>query len=582
MSPLLIPYRSIGVHNEAVDSTSPERLIAQRYRLRHVLGRGTMGTVWAAHDEVLRRVVAVKEVLRPPGMADAEAGELRERTLREARSVAQLSHPNLVTLYDVVQFEGEPYVVMELVPSSSLAELVRTRGPLTPAQGAAVADAIAAALEAAHRAGITHRDVKPGNVLIADDGRIKLTDFGIARNMAEATMTSRGITLGTPAFIAPEVASGGDVTTAADLWSLGATLFAALAGEPPYEGANVLQTINQVVHGDVPTPIGAGELAPVISGLMTKEPSGRMPLSQVRRLVRPIVAEHGSELFAPQDAGTVELRPVVRPPLVRPKPVIPPDTPLARDPGPLPFRTDSRTRPLRSGSRRPAVVAVLLGASLLLFAAGGGAGFALTRVVAGVDVLPQPRPTLPEVPAIEESLRLETRTASAATVNGDQGAEFKIDVGPDWTSYVEQRLNGTMPSSTVVHLVDPNGVYEVAVQRFANFYPKWRIKDYQGLVRTRWALGGQLFAEAVAGSTDLAPNEIEPAVQYSYRTVESGVALGRTALGAGTDLRRSRYSRVLPHSGDLWVVEVVFPTDQEDSGRNRLFNAISTTFAPLL
>lgn len=575
------------MNNGSVDT---ERLIAERYRLRHVLGRGSMGTVWAAHDEVLRRAVAVKEMLRPPGMPDAQTGELRERTLREARSVAQLSHPNLVTLYDVVQFEGEPYVVMELVPSSSLAELVRTRGPLTPEQGAAVADAIAAALEAAHRAGITHRDVKPGNVLIADDGRIKLTDFGIARNMAEATMTSRGITLGTPAFIAPEVASGGDVTTAADLWSLGATLFAAMAGEPPYEGANVLQTINQVVHGDVPEPVGAGALAPVIRGLMTKEPSGRMSLAQVRKLVRPMVAEHGAELFShgigadeagTDEAGTVKIRPVVRPPLVVPKPVIPPDTPLASDPGPLPFQRGTRTRTIRR-SRGPVVTAVLTVTALLLFAVGGGAGFALTRIVAGEDVLPPPEQTVFEVPAIEDTLKLETRVASAATANGAQGADFKIDVGADWTGYVEQRLNGTLPSSMVVHLVDPNGVYEVAVQRFANYYPKWRIKDYQALVRSRWSNGNQIFAEAVVETADLAPNEAEPAVQFSYRTVETGVPLGRTAPEAGTDLRRSRYSRVLPYGGDLWVVEVVFPTDQEDSGRNKLFNAISATFAPLL
>jgi hypothetical protein len=570
------------VNNGPVET---ERLIAERYRLRHVLGRGSMGTVWAAHDEVLRRAVAVKEMLRPPGMADAETGELRERTLREARSVAQLSHPNLVTLYDVVQFEGEPYVVMELVPSSSLADLVRTRGPLTPEQGAAVANAVAAALEAAHRAGITHRDVKPGNVLIADDGRIKLTDFGIARNMAEATMTSRGITLGTPAFIPPEVASGGQVTSAADLWSLGATLFAAMTGHPPYEGANVLQTINQVVHGEVPAPLGTGALAPVISGLMTKDPSARMPLHEVRRLVRPIVAEHGPELFSQRtttgETATVEVRPIGRPPLITPKPIIPPDTPLAPDPGPLPFRQADPTRPLRK-SRKPAVTAVLVSTALLLFAAAGGAGFALTRFVAGADVLPPPQQTVFEVPAIEETLRLKTRVASAATANGAQGADFKIDVGEDWTSYVEQRLNGNLPSSMVVHLVDPNGVYEVAVQRFANFYPKSRIKDYQAQVRSRWAAGNQIFGEAQVGTADLAPNGVEPAIQFSYRTVERGMDLAKSPQGAGTDLRRSRYSRVLPYGADLWVVEVVFPTDQEDSGRNKLFNAISTTFAPLL
>ncbi|NUT48321.1 MAG: protein kinase, partial [Saccharothrix sp.] len=325
-----------------------ERLIGGRYRLRHVLGRGAMGTVWAAHDEVLRRDVAVKEILRPPGAPDDEAEVLRERTLREARSAAALAHPNLVTLYDVVQVDGEPYVVMELVPSSSLAEVVRQRGPLTDVQGAVVADAVAAALEAAHRAGITHRDVKPGNVLVADDGRVKLTDFGIARNVAEATLTSRGITLGTPAFIAPEVAAGGAVSFAADQWSLGATVFAAMTGQQPYEGANVLQTINQVVHGDVPSASACGALAPVVAGLMVKEPGERIALAEVRRLVRPLLPEPGTDVF-PSTAPTRPVVEVVRPPQV--KLPVPPDTPLADDPGPLPFvRPEPPTRELR---RRP-------------------------------------------------------------------------------------------------------------------------------------------------------------------------------------------------------------------------------------
>ncbi|MEU4446377.1 protein kinase [Actinosynnema sp. NPDC050801] len=549
-----------------------ERLIAGRYRLRHVLGRGSMGTVWAAHDEVLRRDVAVKEILRPAGTPDGEAEVLRERTLREARSAAALAHPNLVTVYDVVQVDGDPYVVMELVPSSSLAEVVRQRGPLTDVQGAVVADAVAAALDAAHRAGITHRDVKPGNVLVADDGRVKLTDFGIARNVAEATLTSRGITLGTPAFIAPEVAVGGAVSFAADQWSLGATLFAAMTGHQPYEGANVLQTINQVVHGDVPSAAVCGALAPVVAGLMVKPPDERITPAEVRRLVRPLLPEPGTDVF-PASSATRPVVEVVRPPLV--KPAIAPDTPLADDPGPLPFAVaDAPTRQL---TRRPGPAVLVALSAAVLFAIGSVSGFALTRTVAGASLSPPPILDTPSLPAITGTPSLLPTTASAASAKGEQGAEFTIEVGPDWTSFLEQRANNGLGPSTVVHLVAPNGWYEVTVQRFPGYYERNTIEDYVRLVRSRWA-EGQYFGEAFESTDVLPPGGPEAGRQYSYRTVERATSLARGTVPPGPDLRRSRYSRVLPRGNDLWVVEVVVPTEQEETGRSRLFDTIAPTF----
>ncbi|MFL6123874.1 serine/threonine-protein kinase, partial [Actinophytocola sp.] len=182
--------------------SSGERVVAGRYRLRRRLGQGAMGTVWEAFDEFLRRPVAVKEVLLPPGMPEGQAAELRERTLREARAIAALSHPNVVTLHDVARENGEPFVVMEYMQAHSLATILDVLGPLPEAKAATVATAVAAGLAAAHQVGITHRDVKPGNVLICEDGRVKLTDFGIARNVAERTLTSTGIMLGSPAYIA--------------------------------------------------------------------------------------------------------------------------------------------------------------------------------------------------------------------------------------------------------------------------------------------------------------------------------------------------------------------------------------------
>ncbi|GLZ30280.1 serine/threonine protein kinase [Lentzea sp. NBRC 105346] len=546
------------------DPYASDRLIAGRYRLRHLLGQGSMGTVWAADDEVLRRQVAVKGMLRPPGMTDADADELRERTMREARAVAALSHPNLVTLYDVVQHEDEPYVVMELVPSRSLGEFLKSHGRLTEQQAASIGDAVAAALEAAHRAGITHRDVKPGNVLIADDGRVKLTDFGIARNVAESTMTSRGITLGTPAYIAPEVASGGDVTPAADRWSLGATLWAALSGMPPYEGTNVMRTINQVVNDPVPEPVGAGALAPVISGLMQKDPTSRMPLVEVRQALHPLLPPPGKSVFGLEPPATP------LPVLPRPKPVIAPETPLASDPGPLPFMLSPTTE--LSPTRTRAATALLVFVAFLVFLASSIGGFALTRLVAGAALLPPFTGTNTTVlPSIDPTLRLEQQTAQARTENGDQGGQFTVSVEPDWTIYVEGRKDPHLGVAySVVHFVSPNGAYEVAVHRFPDWYTKKRdISDYLTLVKQRWP--GRYFGEERAETPSLPGDQPEPALRLTYKTVEGD--------GSGA-LRRTHFSRVLPTSTDLWAIEVVVPTEQEDVGRTKLFDNIASTFSP--
>jgi eukaryotic-like serine/threonine-protein kinase len=538
-----------------------ERLIADRYRLQRMLGQGSMGTVWAAYDEVLRRQVAVKGMLRPPGMSDADAAELRERTMREARAIAALSHPNLVTLYDVVQHEDEPYVVMELVASRSLGEFMKQHGRMTVPQAAAVADAVAAALEAAHKAGITHRDVKPGNVLIADDGRVKLTDFGIARNVAEATLTSRGITLGTPSYIAPEVASGGDVTAAADRWSLGATLWAALAGAAPYEGTNVMRTINSVVHDPVPEPLGAGELAPVVSGLMQKEPGDRLSLVDVRRKVHALLPEPGTSVFG-LEAPSVPL-----PVLPRPRPKIAPDAPLAAEPGPLPFMV---TSPLPAPRSRMATAALVLLAVLVFVAASGG-GFVLTRKIAGVALLPPSTGQTTHVePTLGPTLKLEPRTASAQIERGDQGGKFRVSVEPDWAQYVEKRTDPGFPSSVVVHFVSPYGAYDVSVHRYAGYFPAGLdVESYVKLVKSRWP--ERYFGEK-RGATPALPGETaaDP-VQLTYRTIE----------GEGDEaMQRTRFSRILPGASDLWVIEVSVPTEQEDLGRTRLFDAIASTFTP--
>ena len=559
----------------------PGTLIARRYRLQRELGRGAMGSVWAAFDEELHRPVAVKAVLRPPGMPDSRAVEMRERALREARAIAALSHPNTVTLYDVVRQDGEPFVVMELVTSASLNDLIRDRGPLSVVQVAAVANAVAAALDAAHRAGITHRDVKPGNVLVAEDGRIKLTDFGISRNVAEATLTSGGMMLGTPAYIAPEVAAGQKVTPAADLWSLGATLFTALSGYPPYDAGNVLRTVNEVVHGAVPEPVNAGELAPVVAGLMTKDPAVRMSLVDVQRRVYPLLPEPGTPLFPPKVADAVPpppTRPVVR---VTPKPVIAPDTPLAADPGPLPFplrETTAVAEPEPPIRRRPWVTALVGVAAVLMFLVGTAGGFAATRTAAGQSLLPPPSPVARTLPPAVTVTTLAPRTAVAVHLNGEQGGKFTVQVAPDWATYVEQRSDGPL-ASTVVRFVSPDGVHQFSVQRLPGYYGTGqKIESYLQRQRNSWGNGDHYNELSRAPVAALSTSSPEGGMEISYRTVETSVAAEKGAGGDGeNDLGRVHYARLLPHDQDLWVIELTSPVDQEESSRD-LFTKIAETF----
>jgi eukaryotic-like serine/threonine-protein kinase len=556
-----------------------ERVIAGRYRLHHVLGNGSMGTVWSAYDEFLHRKVAVKEVLLPPGIPADEADALRERTVREARAIAVVSHPNVVTLHDIARHEGEPFVVMELVPSRSLAEFVREQGPLNPKQAAAVADAVAAALGAAHQAGITHRDVKPGNVLVGDSGQIKLTDFGIARNVAETTMTSTGIMLGSPAFIAPEVASGQEVTPAADLWSLGATLFAVLEGHPPYDADNdPLATVTEVVHGEVPKPTSAGALKPVIMGLMVKDPAARMSLAEIRRRLRSLVPEPDASLFPHAEAAapTQERR---RPSLLaksfaRPRPPEPAENAeLAIDPGPLPF-TPSSARPKappRTHGRARGTLASLAIAliAVVLFVVSTAAGFALTRVAGGQQLIP---PSV-SVTGVQETSttpvnNLAVVDEEARITAGENGGHFTMKMPADWVKFVEQRTAGhNLPGSVVLHFVSLDGASEFTVQRFVKFSPDSTIQTYVSALRE--TLPQYVQAQA---PTPLTTVSAAGAQQFVYRTVEPT----RTQVTSPTAYRSS-FAATLPEANDLWVLTLTVPTTDEPSAPP-LFAMITPTF----
>ncbi|MFB9674340.1 protein kinase domain-containing protein [Streptosporangium vulgare] len=261
-----------------------ERKVAGRYRLLEHIGEGGMGIVWRAHDELLDRVVAVKEV-RHRGVDEAARTDLNRRTIREARTAGRLDHPSVVIVHDVVEEDGRPWIVMQLVRSRSLGEIVRSGGPLPPERVASVGLHVLGALRAAHAAGVLHRDVKPENVLLADDGRVVLTDFGIASMTQETGITRTGAMVGTPAFLPPERLHGLPATAESDLWSLGATLYAALEGRPPFERATAAATMMAVLHGE-PSPMShSGPLSVVILGLLARDPAARMVPDQAEALL---------------------------------------------------------------------------------------------------------------------------------------------------------------------------------------------------------------------------------------------------------------------------------------------------------
>lgn len=256
-------------------------MIAGRYSTERQVGRGGTGAVWLGRDEVLHRQVALKRVGLIPGAEDADAA----RAHREARLAARLQHPNVVAVLDFVDDieRGGMWLVMEYVDGSTVAQIVRDRGTYSPDEAATVLRQVADALTAAHVAGIAHRDVKPSNILIDRNGTAKLSDFGVAHAVADPGLTRTGLLIGSPAYLAPEVANGGRGDAAADVWSLGATAYFMLSGKPLYDGGdNVLSILYRIVNDDVPTLPDAGWLAPLLAGTLTKDPARRWTLQQVR------------------------------------------------------------------------------------------------------------------------------------------------------------------------------------------------------------------------------------------------------------------------------------------------------------
>jgi eukaryotic-like serine/threonine-protein kinase len=523
------------------DSPEQERRIGGRYRLSAHLGSGAMGTVWSGYDEVLQRRVAVKELKVPPGVPSQEALDLRERIMREARALGGLSHPNVITVFDVVDNDGEPMVVLELVPSRNLAMMIGEQGALTIQQAAVVGFATAGGLRAAHRAGITHRDVKPGNVLVADDGRVKLTDFGIARNSADAPMTSVGLVLGSPAYIAPEVAAGQPVTPAADLWGLGATLFAAIEGRPPYDvHGDPVSTITEVVDGEVPRPRATGPVADVIMALMVKDPDARMPLEEVRQRLRPLIDDPDDPLYPgspdaptmaalaiPSPASRAEARPA--PSARTPGPLPAPPRP-APAPEPVPRAATRAAERARAAEQPPsgrtAAGLAAAGAALVLLGALGG--WSATRALGGQSAF----------------TTMNVTTASTATTPHQDALGFTVPVPEGWA----ERRNTPAAGEPSVSFVSPDGTEALTVQRAASTEA----------------------AQAVGDGATI--RLLQPAAAVS------GGPGGAVQLSYGTDTSTS-WRRIVPAGSAVWTITLTVPAAAAGSLSAGLFGELARGFA---
>jgi eukaryotic-like serine/threonine-protein kinase len=279
---------------------APGTVIGGRYALRTAIGNGGMGTVWRAADTVLRRDVAVKEVVLPPALAASDRDAMYERTLREARAAASLSHPSIVQVFDVVTEGGRPWIVMEMLDARSLADMIIEDGPLAPRAVAKIGIALLGALEVAHAGGVLHRDVKPANVLITKDGRCVLSDFGVAKLPTDVQLTTPGMVLGSPHFISPERALGHRFGPPSDLFSLGVTLYTAVEGRPPFDKGDPLATMHAVVEDEPVRPVRCGPLENVLYGLMEKDPARRWDVQASRSVLRELLAGPLTTQTSPQ------------------------------------------------------------------------------------------------------------------------------------------------------------------------------------------------------------------------------------------------------------------------------------------
>jgi serine/threonine protein kinase len=341
-----------GTRTRGIESVIEKgQLVAGRYRLLDTIGSGAMGIVWQARDERLDRTVAIKQLMMRAGLSESQAADARRRAMREGRIAARLQHRNAIALFDVAEHDGDPCLIMEYLPSRSLAGVLADRGTLSPQEAAQIGEQVATALTAAHAAGIVHRDVKPGNILIDDTGQVKITDFGISRSTDDGTMTqsSVGMLAGTPAYLAPEVARGQDPTRASDVFSLGATLYHAIEGQPPYGFKdNPLAQLYAVAMGNVPEPKNAGPLTKTLMTLLSPDATDRPTMPEIVTTLADLAG--GETLVAHVPSPPQPVAAPVQPTLIAPKP-LPPQQPPPQRQAPPPQQPPPPAPPQRPANQ---------------------------------------------------------------------------------------------------------------------------------------------------------------------------------------------------------------------------------------
>jgi serine/threonine protein kinase len=397
------------------------RAVGRRYTLQREIGRGGMGAVWLAVDDVLGREVAIKRVGLFPGGSSPDL----MRAQREAKLAARLNHPHVVSVFDFVTEGEEQWLVMEYVPGTNLSALCEQQGGLPPTEAASIVGQIAEALAAAHAAGIVHRDVKPGNIIVTEDGTAKLADFGIARARADSTMTASGMVTGTPAYLAPEVASGEPATGASDVWSLGATLFFALTGRAPYDVSdNVLAAMYRIVHEEPPRLPELGWPADLLETTMARDPASRWPMSRVREhLLSP--PAHDGEPMREEPPATVTV------PLVAAEST---DTTVVTEPSEA-ADTTTTTRTTRR-HRLPLLLALVL----LLVAAA--AGWAVLRSETGPTATDRSHATgTTGRPSPKPSPSATRSSSPQSTAGAPQGGGTAAQMGSFVRTYIATALS---------------------------------------------------------------------------------------------------------------------------------------------
>lgn len=528
-------------------ATRERRVVAGRYALVEPLGSGGMGTVWRAEDVVLGRAVAVKEVAFPHGLSDDDREVLRERTRREARAAARLDHPSAVTVYDVVEENGCPFLVMELVEARTLADVVRNDGPLPPQQVAEIGLAVLGALEAAHARGIVHRDVKPGNVMLrpgppgagAGGGRVVLTDFGIATSSGDASLTSTGLILGSPSYIAPERARGHAPGPASDLWSLGATMFTAVEGRPPYDAGDPMATVTAVVTGEHAPFVAAGPLQPVLAGLLQRETADRLDAPAARRLLEEVVGGAPPTAVAQRPVPAADQHGADRTAALPVGPLTGPDGRKARP-----------SRPARARRRRSAPL--VIGLAVVLVAAALTGGVAL---LTGGD-----------------GTRQHDSTASPATDDGELARPEGVPA--DWVPYEHPTQGWALfhpPSFEVSDRGD--------LKQFRNDQTRYTLRiDYTADPRPSalqaWQEASPAFARALTNYQQL---RLEP---VEFRGLDAA-DLEFTYSDSGADLRVLDRTFIVERDGDREAFTLYWqvPADRFQQSLSQ-FEQLAAAFVP--